>query len=574
MAGSPKIVAALTAIGVLVLVLFRHAFSIPFFADDWSFLQLSQVESLGQWLAFFAPGKDYFYRPLSTEVFYWFLQLFPDPIMVGHLLVFVTFFKGLVLLMMIVRRLSGSVVFALLTTLIYATSFTHVFQLYWLATYQEVLMTTLLLGSFWVILSRRYRLALLLFGLALLSKETAIIFPLVVGLFWLIAPAYRPQRSQWWVPAAMLGMAGLLLGLSQSGVAANAQQQVEYQIQLAPGLMVNNLLWYLLWSLGLPQHLPDYLTSLFAPPIAAYQRFLDDPDYLRSLQLMAAYWLVTLISVGVLARYLIPHKRKYLCRMIPPWVVMALGTFGFFLLPFLPIVHRWMVRLTVPQIGIAILQAGILYLIYRLLVVPDGEPERETEGKRTREPHNEAKTEHNRKLMSTENRKLKSTTSAMASATAASDSQTGQPSLLRSAGRVLIAVSLVLYLTWNAAAVSVHEQISTYLLERQIYQQVAPMLNQRSAEIVTAGAVAFVEDQVPGGGQGGDESGDVGEGADASAIASAWFGSEKLQNSLSDQAFAAYFFPGESVQAFYIKAGEPVPAGAVVIPVSAVVAVN
>lgn len=434
--------AGLAGIGVAVVVFFRNAFSTPFFADDYAFLQLSQAENRAEFFAFFAPGKEYFYRPLSTEVFYWLIQQAPDPMLLGHLIAFTTFGIGLVILFATLNQITGGRTgFAMLATAFYGLSFTHVFQLYWLATYQELLMTTLLLAAFWALVHRRFALMLLMSAGAMLAKETAVVFPLLVAVVVLLVPAWRPRGRQWgWFGGMILASVTTLL-LSQSGIAQNEASQVEYQILLQPGLIINNLIWYLLWSLGLPQHLPDYLTSLTAPPIPEYQQFLTEPVYRWYLQSLAGYWIGMLLLAGILVIRLVQTDGRAWCRSVSIGAMLAMASFGIFVLPFLPIVHRWMVRLTVPQIGVAVLQAGLIYLVYRLVIRSQSAP---------------------------------------------------PPRWLRWGTAAVAVATVVLYPIWNYAGVQIHEQISTYRFEAAIYQNAQAVFVESEDEIRQAGVVRFV----------------------------------------------------------------------------------
>lgn len=132
-------------IGLTVLLLFFRAFSLPYFADDYFFLTKTSVHSYTDILNWFNPLRGEFFRPLSSEVFYGLTRYTPP--FFAHCIVFGVFFIGLFLLYKIVARHISSRV-GLLSVFLYAVHFSHVYRLYWLATFQEVLMVTFLLLSF------------------------------------------------------------------------------------------------------------------------------------------------------------------------------------------------------------------------------------------------------------------------------------------------------------------------------------------------------------------------------------------------------------------------------------------
>lgn len=126
MAGTIKRILLPVLLVVLGATIFFHgAFGISFFADDFQFLNLSKDFSF----SWFLPGKDYFYRPLSTEVFYFTIQLLPNPALAGHVFTFFVFALGVVFLFKTVRLVTSSPIFAYFVSGLYLLHFSHVYQL-------------------------------------------------------------------------------------------------------------------------------------------------------------------------------------------------------------------------------------------------------------------------------------------------------------------------------------------------------------------------------------------------------------------------------------------------------------
>ncbi len=168
---------------ILVIFLFRKAFTILYFQDDYVFLQVGRINSLPQFFNFFSLNKGYSYRPLAGETFYFFINLFGKNPFIGHLIVFTVYFVGLIYLYKIVKTLTTNNILSKIFIFLYAINFTHVFQLYWLISFQEVLLFTALAGSFYYLIKNNYIFSLLFFIIALLSKETALFFIPFIVLF-------------------------------------------------------------------------------------------------------------------------------------------------------------------------------------------------------------------------------------------------------------------------------------------------------------------------------------------------------------------------------------------------------
>src|SRR3989344_883139 len=160
------------------IFIFRKAFSAHYFQDDFFFIKVSQVENLKEFLYFFYPFKEYFFRPVATEVFYYTLSLVNYNLLVGHLIVFGVFFTGLIFL------------------------FKSIF-----------------------------------FLLALLSKETAIFFPFV-----LIFYAYYRHKLELrkYFPVIFFFLISAFFLLIYSACVSSVEQIEIYKIQLNPKLIVNN----------------------------------------------------------------------------------------------------------------------------------------------------------------------------------------------------------------------------------------------------------------------------------------------------------------------------------------------
>lgn len=348
---------------------FRNSFQLGFFGDDFAHLASGSAESLGDFINFFATGKESFYRPLPTEVFYFVIKLLGSNPLVGHLISFITYFVGLQLLYFTVHEISGKRLVAGLTTLLYGLHFSHVFQLYWLATFQEVALFTFIIAAFYGYLKRSYLITVCFFALALLSKEQALLFPVFIFLYQflielLAKKSFKPSFTTYLgarfvslikkpVVLSMIIMSAVAF-LAYSSSLDSVTSIAEYQITWSPKLIINNGLWYLLWALGLPSNMPLYLDSIFSLPNSQFYSLLADSQF-------AAYFygLLLFLIFLVLSSLWFFYSSKNKIKFVLGLVVMIM-MFYLFIVQSLLISHRWMVRLTIPLIFVSFSQALVL----------------------------------------------------------------------------------------------------------------------------------------------------------------------------------------------------------------------
>jgi hypothetical protein len=243
--------------------------------------------------------------------------------------------------------LSKNKLLAYLTTGFFAINFTHVFQLYYLGTFQEVYLFTFLAISFYKLLTGKNIQAVIFFVLALLSKETAVLFVPFLVIFKLFVNKKIPWRKI--LPYIILGLMFTVIyqySLKYVTLLEN------YKIDLNPRLFFNNLMWYFLWSLGLPNFTSLYFTSIFKPPIIEFYKMLSNFPQIKTYYLLLVSYYVLFIST--LVYFFIKHKNKL--KQSIYLLILLFIYFFIFLGPILFFEHRWMVRLTLPLIFIIFIQ--------------------------------------------------------------------------------------------------------------------------------------------------------------------------------------------------------------------------
>jgi len=341
---------------LLILVLFHTAFGIGFFQDDYFFVHISRADTLGQFLNFFNPIRTYSFKPLASEVFYFLLRLFQFNTFLGHVVVFFVYFAGLYFLFESVKSVFKDSRLARLTVILYAVHFSHVFQLYWFATFQEVVVFTALSGSFLLYLRKRYIPSLVFFTAALLSKETATLYAPFLILYEIVRGRLLWPKKQVKILFVYVCLAGIFyLIFSYSLQYVTSLDNYKFQISNLK-LFFNNAMWHFLWSLGVPNFMPDVMRSVFSPPLPEFQKYLKQPDF-------QLYLVTYLPYLGVLALYLLALLtvlKKKILNLIP-LTLFCLTSFFLFLGPILFFPHKWMVRLMTPHIFVSLLLAYLLY---------------------------------------------------------------------------------------------------------------------------------------------------------------------------------------------------------------------
>lgn len=378
--------------GYLIFI-YKNAFTINFFQDDYFFLKISRAKNIADFLHFFSPFHEYFYRPLATEVFYFILHLLKENVFIGHFIVFTVYFIGLIFLYKIVKLLINDLT-AKLTVFLYGISFIHVFQIYWFATFQEVAVFTFLCVSFYSFLKNKYLLSTIFFIFALLCKETAALYAPFLILFVIVLKKDKIKKLPIFLITVFIFW--LLYRYSLSFVTALDNYKMVWNSKL----LLNNSIWYLLWGIGLPNFLPDYFRSIFSKPIATFWEILKIPYSKIYLFLLFIYLLLLFIGLIYLL-YKQKNKKKFFLT-----VLYCLISFFIFLGPILFFRHKWMIRLTMPFVFIAIIEGSLIYCLL-----------------------------------------------------------TNKKKLINYLGMFL----LIIYCVWNFFGVTVHEISSTYFLENNIY---------------------------------------------------------------------------------------------------------
>lgn len=341
------------AIFFLVLYFFRKAFQITFFQDDFFFLKISRAQTIQDFVKFFSPIRTYSYKPIASEVFYFFIHLLNENIILAHVFVFIVYFIGLYFLYQSLVYLTKNKLFSKISIGLYAINFIHLFQLYWFATFQEIAVLTFLSISFYYFLTQKYKASLPFFVLALFSKETAILFfPFLIFISFFFRKEKTKKKIYHLIPYGVLSLIfyftyqyslNYITGLSN------------YKPHYNPKFLLNNFSWYLLWGIGLPNFMPLYFTSLLKPPIPQFWNLFKIIEIKSYFIVFFIYLLIFIISLIIFS-----IKKPQKIKSILLFLFLSIFFFFLFIAPILIFTHKWMVRLTLPLIFISLFQGYIL----------------------------------------------------------------------------------------------------------------------------------------------------------------------------------------------------------------------
>lgn len=337
---------------IIILLLFRNAFTIDFFLDDYFFLKVGKADSIMDFMTFFSPFKDYFFRPIPTEMFYFLINLFNRNLLFAHGIVFLTFFLGLVFLYKCSIFITKNKYASYLFTGMYAVHFTHVFQLYQVATAIEIALFTFLVVSFYLFLKKKYILSGMFFIFALLSKETAVLYPLALVIYLAVSKARKRNNK---IVGVFFLLALLFILIYKYGT-SHVVSIDTYAIQWNLRLITNNIIWYTLWGMGIPNFVPNYIKSIIFAPLPDFWNLFTSTEIKLYFYLLIFYFM---LLASIISTTLSSSKEKIKKYIIP--VALLLFFFMMFISPTLPIIHRWMVRLTLPLIFLVGIQSFVIY---------------------------------------------------------------------------------------------------------------------------------------------------------------------------------------------------------------------
>ncbi len=327
------------------LALFSPSLNMFFVSDDWFHLRISQINSPGQFINFFSflptPQSASFYRPIPTQVFFFVFQslfgLNPFPY---RIFVFFVFSISLILVYKVSEKIFNERI-GIVTLVLYSISATNFSRLYFLSAFQEIVMVTFLLSSIFFYFSnnkRHYFYSILFFILALGSKESAVVLPVILGLI----SYFKRELNRKLFPFLIISISFILIYFLNF----RFQKEVGYSWDFSPKKALNTFFWYSIWSLGAPEFLVDFVGG----GLKIVPRFFTQfPVWSKVI--------LTLITINVAGLVIISFNNHL-------WLRKMFFCFSLYLVALLPVIflpwHKFTLELAFPLFGFCL---GLAILI-------------------------------------------------------------------------------------------------------------------------------------------------------------------------------------------------------------------
>lgn len=265
------LLAAIFFLGFFLLVYF-DSFGNFFSQDDFYHLALSRLNKPLDVLNFFNPifQKDVHFRPLGTQVFFSIAHVFSQTLapLILRLVALGFHLANFYLVFHLLKKFLKKEFLAMVLAGVYLIAPLHFMSIYYISAFQQILAAFWQLAGFWFFALGKKRYVYLCFVLALLSKETAIVFPVLLLIFSytirlpknLTVCLGRPKKefSYWWPFLFLLityGLVRLVMPQHDPGV--------NYQLSLSPRTLISSWRWYLVWLIGAPETITRYAGRVF-----------------------------------------------------------------------------------------------------------------------------------------------------------------------------------------------------------------------------------------------------------------------------------------------------------------------
>lgn len=345
---------------IISLMIFYPALLSFFTHDDFYFLKISKVENASQFISFFDPINDIqnigVYRPLPLRVYYFLGTYIFNLNPLGlRIISFLTFFINILLVGYLTEIIIKKKNAPAIASFLYAVSVTHFGQLYYIGAYQELLITFFTLLSVISFAKTKIITSFIFFIAALMCKETAVVIPGLIASLYLFQNLTNKKKYNFkklfllLTPFVLIVFLYLYFHFFHFGTIEGDS----YVWDFSPIRAINTALWYILWSLNLPEMLVDFV----GPGI----RF--NPNLFK-------YWskeIIPIFVLFVLQIFIICYVfLKSINKKLLPFTYHLL-TFSilWFLLTILPVLflplHKFTYYLTLPLVGVVLLFTYIIH---------------------------------------------------------------------------------------------------------------------------------------------------------------------------------------------------------------------
>lgn len=250
------------------------------------------------------------------------------------------FLTSIVLLYAVLLKSNFDKITALIAIVIFSFSHTNFTRINFISAAQEVMMSWFILTALLVNQKVKQKLGsnlliAFIFGLALLCKENAIVFPLLVIVFdWLRSKKVHLQKM------LLLSVVSVVYLFIRFVVFQSPMLALDtYVLNFSPRLAANTLYFYGIWAVGGAEFLQDYL----ATPIQLIDRYHTDFGILGTI--LIGLLVLNVCSISVLFIFSKKKKQAMLSALL---FVLTLSPVLF--LPF----HKFTIQMTIPMMCFAV----------------------------------------------------------------------------------------------------------------------------------------------------------------------------------------------------------------------------
>lgn len=334
------------------LIAYFSSLNYGFSQDDFIHLYSSSASSISAFLNFFNPFFRYpdifFYRPLSTQVYFFInTTLFALNPLPFHIEGLILHSINSVIFYSLIKKIWQNSKIAFTSATFYAVSAVHFLSLYYISAFQEIARIFFILLFLLIFLNyleskkkRLYLLSIAFFIASLLSKETSLVAPLL--LFPLIIlkqkeqPIFLILKSTFKLMIPLFIVVIIYLGIRTTGLQSIFSEGA-YNTTFSLPQILQNLKWYVVWTVGLPEILSSY-PSLKPQSLIQFGKDLPFGNILIGLSL------VFIVISGLLLFKFKTDKR------------ILLASLSLFLIPLLPVLvlqgHRYPQYLDLSFLGV------------------------------------------------------------------------------------------------------------------------------------------------------------------------------------------------------------------------------
>jgi hypothetical protein len=361
---------------ILVCFLLFHGSSFDnfFSQDDFYHLALAKIDRPLDFLNFFNPWQqtDPHFRPLGTQVFFSLAFIFPPDLapLILRLIAAGFHLANFYLVFLILNKVLKKETLSLALAGVYLLAPLHFLSLYYLSAFQQILAAFWQFLAFYSFAQGKKKRVYFYFFLAILSKETALIFPLLLLIFsYIIRPekkiadGWQRFKSEFFYWLSFLGLVlpyGLVRFFTFTGLSNEG-----YQLSLSPRTFLGSWRWYLTWLMGVPETAINYTGRIFDFHL---DLFLKDSGFLGRTLLAA---LLAELAITCLI-WLISQKKKETKFDFWPTLMPLVLFGGFFIVSLLPVTpfpyHRYSHYLDLALFGL-LLTVGSYFVRRRQPIV-------------------------------------------------------------------------------------------------------------------------------------------------------------------------------------------------------------